>query len=216
MYLLNEKSGTWDSDGVWWSNTNHRYKAPKYTPYYTDSYQSYQSSSKYGKFDYDTQKWDPTFYLTHEWDNTMQKYRLIKDVMGHDWCECPDALKDYEHYDGRVWCWTCGLERADKGTPLALVPPLSIAPTLPFLNDEEYNRLFMDDDEMSNKTWDCEGCADVLVYEDLIKGVCSNCHTCLDCTAHITECLCYTPQENDYSQDYVSAYQVDDWSGMLD
>lgn len=56
LYILNEKSGTWDSDGVWWSNTYHR-PAPVYTP------------PKYASYRY-----DDSFYDEHRWDYNTKQY----------------------------------------------------------------------------------------------------------------------------------------------
>jgi len=52
LYILNEKSGTWDNDGVWWSNTYHR-PAPEPIK---RNYYAY-SDPKYDEF-YDTHRWD--------------------------------------------------------------------------------------------------------------------------------------------------------------
>ena len=211
LYLLNEKSGSWDNDGVWWSNTHHRYKAPTQKTYYTDSYLDYQYSSKYGKYDYATNKWDPTYYLTHEWDPTSKTYRLI-DPDEDEYCVCPPDFKEGEKWGYYDWCWTCGLEiEALVKPPLALVPPMP-TPALPFLTDEEYTRLFTDGDEVADKTWDCENCAGTVSYADLVVGQCSNCEHCLDCAQKMEECLCYWPEEKtDYSRDMTDDYQVSDY-----
>jgi len=192
IYLINEKSGSWDKDGVWWSNTYHRWKAPtQKTPYFYDSgyHDGYKKSSKYGKYDYDTNTWDPTFYLTHVWNRVTFQYDPIDEEMSET-CPCPPDVAEFESFNGREWCWVCGLGRVDKGTPLALAPPSGLI-QLPFLNDEEYTRLFTDGESMADKTWDCPVCASLIDYEGLMAGYCDTCDTCLDCSSNLDECLCY-------------------------
>jgi hypothetical protein len=41
LYIINEKAGSWDTDGIWWSNTYHR-PAPVY-----DSYRYHPKSYQY-------------------------------------------------------------------------------------------------------------------------------------------------------------------------
>ena len=41
LYIINEKAGSWDTDGIWWSNTYHR-PAPVY-----DSYRYHPKPSQY-------------------------------------------------------------------------------------------------------------------------------------------------------------------------
>ena len=58
LYILNEKSGSWDDHGVWWSNTYHR-PAPPVTLY-----------PKYAK----GYRYDDEFYDTHRWDYETRQY----------------------------------------------------------------------------------------------------------------------------------------------
>jgi len=58
LYILNEKAGEWDNDGVWWSNTYHR-PAPPAKNYYGGRIMDWR---------------DDTFYDTHRYDYTLNKY----------------------------------------------------------------------------------------------------------------------------------------------
>jgi hypothetical protein len=35
MYLINENAGTWDDNGIWWSNQSHKRYAPSTSTYYS-------------------------------------------------------------------------------------------------------------------------------------------------------------------------------------
>lgn len=71
LYILNEKAGEWDKEGVWWSNTYHRPVPEKTYPNY------YARSSDY---DYEY-GYSQEFYRTHKWDNVTRSYQPIKAVV---------------------------------------------------------------------------------------------------------------------------------------
>lgn len=64
LYILNEKSGEWDKDGVCWSNTYHRPVPEK--PYYARNY---------------TSAYDSDYYKTHKWNNVTRSYEPIEGVV---------------------------------------------------------------------------------------------------------------------------------------
>jgi glutamine amidotransferase len=58
LYILNEKAGEWDNDGVWWSNTYHR-PAPPAKNYYGGRVIDWR---------------DDRFYDTHRYDYSVNQY----------------------------------------------------------------------------------------------------------------------------------------------
>ena len=69
LYIINEKSGEWDAEGVWWSNAYHR---PTKT--YVSKHSSYP-------------KYDDDYYSTHKWDTKKKCYVPLdtKDLaVSHD------------------------------------------------------------------------------------------------------------------------------------
>jgi glutamine amidotransferase len=77
LYLINEKSGTWDDNGVWWSNSSYKRTTYDYTPSVR------QSNSIVGYSDDDATYWEKqeAYYNMYATDPTIVDMCPMCDAM---------------------------------------------------------------------------------------------------------------------------------------
>jgi len=92
VYIINEKLGHWDEDGIWWSNSSYK--------------QTHYVSANYGK----ANRWIPAYDIA----NGTQKYvidgdditEFVEEGMACSYCGHFFAETDYYHGYCQT-CWTC-------------------------------------------------------------------------------------------------------------
>jgi glutamine amidotransferase len=85
LYLINERLGTWDDNGVWWSNSS--YKRSTYT---TTTYYKADASPIMDTITHDNYEQEQAYYAELAEDNAKEGYLLI------DHCPMCEALVDID------------------------------------------------------------------------------------------------------------------------
>ena len=102
LYLINERLGTWDDNGVWWSNSS--YKRSTYT---TTTYYKADASPIMDTITHDNYEQEQAYYAELAEDNAKEGYLLI------DQCPMCEALVDIDisaeycqYCEACMSCWS--------------------------------------------------------------------------------------------------------------
>lgn len=165
IYIINEKSGSWDDNDIWWSNTRHR-PLPKYE-WGGSNYRNSYTPSLTKVISYPNK--DTGFWEVPSSHVSMYRGFQVGDI-----------------WDQELYCFRTPL----PGTPLPpeKVPALSlVVRAVEALNGE----VIEEDDDLSSIIL-CMHCREETDLQES-PDYCMVCAMCFECGTMYLDCMCYTP-----------------------
>jgi glutamine amidotransferase len=150
FYIINEKDGHWDTDGVWWSNNSYKYRWGGYSSYsktskydtYDSGWKTYVSSSK--KYEWTEQEWEEeeSYWNLYEVTCPVCETKDVWDFDTEDPITCPTC-------ECCMWCQMpenyCECYSAKANTP-----PMSTPDMRKITGNELKDLIYFDEDEATD------------------------------------------------------------------
>lgn len=175
LYIINQKSGEWDDNSIWWSNTRHR---PK--PSYASDWGS--SAYRYGAYKQNASATKVISYINR--DSGL-------------WEANKSIVVTYRAYEiGDIWDQSLYSFRTPLPGTAIVVPSTTTALAIVKDWDEVEEAI----EEVASSEVVCPQChcTTDLEYD---SNYCMICALCFDCGASYYDCLCYNPSLKTY-KDY--------------
>lgn len=165
LYILNEKSGSWDSNSVWWSNTRHRPTPPRT---WGGDYLG-KATSKYNSL-------GETEVISY-YNSTLGVWVAAVTKYWRPW-------KTGDMWDQDKSCFRTPEPGLTEPRPaLSIVPQ----PMLPEPEPEEEEVAYV------LECNSCQGIVTIDVEVGGLPDFCAYCDSCFECGASYLACMCYTP-----------------------
>ena len=126
MYIVNESLGSWDDNGIWWSNQSHKRTQ-------TTTITTTQDNTL------------PSYYGYSDYHNTVEDYTDIVSNCG--WCDEDINLEDNPYYcDMCMCCFDCGMTMTDCMC-------YNEADKFSLLQEQEYINRYLSEDNWHSRKW---------------------------------------------------------------
>lgn len=172
LYIINEKAGEWDKEGVWWSNKHHR-PAKVY---------DWSSSS---------------YYNSKPVQQTLTKIISYANNDTGYWEAPKSGIEVWRNWKSGD---TYDIEAKEFHTPAPgtpITPPrtsdINYQTALSLVKDKDSLDNLESEEEDNGVLMECPQCR-ALTDLKLNEDYCIHCLLCFDCGTHYTQCMCYTPQ----------------------